>query len=341
MRGVKTTATTKRNFVVGLPREIIFVRSLSRMRSLQAFEAAARHGSFTGAAVELGITPAAVGQLVRSLEDWIGRPIFRRSRSGKERLGVAEEAKVALEDIARGLDALEEGLRRLKGPKARAAVLVTASQALVANWLIFRLERFNRLHLGIDVRLDVSDRILDLTNGEADVGVRCGLGGWKGVRATKLMDEDVIAVASPSILPVSPKGMADWLSDQTLIDDATSHRGAGFPSWQDWLSHVGASSRGARSALRINATAAVVQAAVAGQGVALVRRALVANELSTSRLCELFPKRRWPIRWAYYVVAAPQSLRRREVAAFYEWLIDDVSTPPEAMPSRAVSGARN
>jgi LysR family transcriptional regulator, glycine cleavage system transcriptional activator len=301
------------------------LRSLSRMRSLQAFEAAARHGSFTGAAAELGVTATAVGQLVRSLEDSVGRPVFRRSRSGKERLGVTEEANTALEDIARGLDALEEGLRRLRGPKARAVVVVTASQALVANWLIFRLERFNRRHHGIDVRLDVSERLLDLTNGEADVGVRCGLGGWKGVRATKLMNEDVIAVASPSVLPPNSKGLVEWLCGQTLIEDTTPHRGAGFPSWKDWLSHVGASSRSAGPALRINATAAVVQAAVAGQGVALVRRALVANELSTRRLCELFPKRRWPIRWAYYVVASPQSLRRREVAAFYEWLIDDVS----------------
>jgi LysR family glycine cleavage system transcriptional activator len=274
------------------------------------------------------VTATAVGQLVRSLEDWVGRPVFRRSRSGKERLAVTEEVRTALEDITLGLDALEEGLKRLRGPKGRAAVLVTASQVLVANWLIFRLERFNRRHRGIDVRLDVSDRLLDLTKGEADIGVRCGLGEWKGVRATKLMDEDVIAVASPLILRPQGMDMAQWLSGQTLIEDATPHRGGGFPSWQDWLLHVGAGSRGDSPMLKINATSAVVQAAVAGQGVALVRRALVANEIATRRLCELFPERRWPIRWAYYVVAAPQSLRRREVAAFYEWLVDDVSTTP-------------
>lgn len=309
------------------------MRSLSRLRSLQAVEAAARHGSFTGAAAELGVTATAVGQLVRSLEDWIGRPVFRRTRSGKERLSVTEEAQAALGQITRGLDALEEGVRRLRGPKARSTVLITASQALISNWLIFRLERFNRYHLGIDVRLDVSDRVLDLTNGEADIGVRCGLGGWKGVRATKLMDEDVTAVANPQISPRDQAGMAEWLAGQTLIDDATPHRGANFPSWEEFLTHVGARRRGGRPSLRINATAAVVQAAVAGQGVALVRRALVANELATHRLCELFPRRRWPIRWAYYVAAAPQALRRREVTAFYEWLIDDVSTSLQIKPT--------
>lgn len=304
------------------------MRSLSRLRALQAFEAAARHGSFTGAAAELGVTATAVGQLVRSLEDWVGQPVFRRSRSGKERLGVTDEAGAALKEIAQGLDSLEEGLRRLKGPKARAAVLVTASQALASNWLIFRLERFNHRHHGIDIRLDVSDRLLDLASGEADVGVRCGLGGWKGVRATKLMDEEVVAVASPHLLPAAHMDLPDWLGEQTLIEDATSHRGGGFPSWDDWLAHVGASPREGGPVLRINATGAVVQAAVAGQGVALVRRVLVANELATRRLCELFPNHGWPIRWAYYVVAAPQALRRREVAAFYNWLIEDVAAMP-------------
>ncbi|QIG92927.1 MULTISPECIES: LysR substrate-binding domain-containing protein [unclassified Bradyrhizobium] len=301
------------------------MRSLSRLRSLQAFEAAARHGSFTGAASELGITATAVGQLVRGLEDWTGRPVFRRSRSGKERLSVTEEADAALKEITRGLDALEEGVKRLRGSKARATVLVTASQALVANWLIFRLERFNRSHRGIDVRLDVSDRLLDLTSGEADVGLRCGPGTWKGVTATKLMDEEVIAVASPLIVPRDRKSIGKWLASQTLIDDATPHRGAGLPGWENYFSFVGASSHDGRPSLRINATAAVVQAAVAGQGVALVRRALVSNELATHRLCELFPHRGWPIRWAYYVVAAPQALRRREVASFYKWLVEDVS----------------
>ena len=301
------------------------MRSLSRLRSLQAFEAAARHGSFTGAASELGITATAVGQLVRSLEDWVGRPVFRRSRSGKERLSATEEANAAIDEITRGLDALEEGVRRLRGSKSRSTVLVTASQALVANWLIFRLERFNRNHRGIDVRLDVSDRLLDLTNGEADVGVRCGLGTWKGVTATKLMDEEVIAVASPLIMPREGISVAKWLAKQTRIDDATPHRGADFPTWEDFLSHVGVPSHHSRPSLRINATAAVVQAAVAGQGVALVRRALVSNELATKRLCEPFPNHGWPIRWAYYVVAAPQALRRPEVASFYKWLVEDVA----------------
>lgn len=91
------------------------MRSLTRLKSLQALDASARHGSFVGAATELGVTPAAVGQLVRSLEDWVGYPLFHRARSGVERLTPTEEARDALDDIAAGLDRLEAGLQKLRG----------------------------------------------------------------------------------------------------------------------------------------------------------------------------------------------------------------------------------
>lgn len=300
------------------------MRSLSRLRSLQAFEAAARHGSFTAAGAELGVTPTAVGQLVRSLEDWVGRPVFRRTRSGRDRLRPTEEARAALADIAQGLDALDAGLARLRGPGARSVVLVTASQALVSNWLIFRLDRFTAAHPEIDLRLDVSDRTLDLAAGEADVGIRCGPGDWTGLAATRLMDEVVIAVASPSLLPDGATADAGWLARQTLIHDPTPHPGGGLPDWDGWLAGIGLDRSTARATLGINATAAVVQAAVAGRGVALMRRVLVANDLATRRLREVWPGRTWPIRWAYWVAASPAALRRREVAAFHRWIVDDV-----------------
>lgn len=127
-----------------MPDQARGMRFLTRLKSLQALEASARHGSFVGAALELDVTPAAVGQLVRSLEDWVGYPLFRRSRSGTGRLTPVDEAREALEDIAQGLDLPESGLKKLRGRRARSVVVVTASQALVANWLLSRLVTFPR-----------------------------------------------------------------------------------------------------------------------------------------------------------------------------------------------------
>jgi LysR family glycine cleavage system transcriptional activator len=292
------------------------------LKSLQALEAAARHGSFVGASSELDVTPAAVGQLVRSLEDWVGHSLLNRSRSGEQRLTPVDEARAALEDIANGLDSLESGLSKLRGRRARAVVVVTASQTLVANWLVLRLDDFSSRHPQVDVRLDVADRLVDLEHGEADIGVRCGLGSWPALKSTCLMNEEVIAVCSPKLLPPRTIVTADWIAQQTLIHDATSHPGGGFPNWKDWLARAGAIYTRSNRSLRINSTSAVIQAVAAARGIALVRKALVSQDLGTGRLRHLLPQHRWPIRWAYYVVATSKSLRRTEVRAFHDWLLE-------------------
>lgn len=296
------------------------MRVLGRMRSLQAFEAAARHGSFTGAAAELGVSATAVGQLVRSLEDWVGRPVFRRARSGRERLVLTDDAKAALEEIGQGLDALEAGSKRLRGTGGRAAVVVTASQSIAANWLVFRLAGFAERHPDIDIRLDVSDRLVDVAQGEADIGLRCGPGEWRGLHVDKLIDEEVIAVVAAQSAPDEADSLEAWFADRTLLHDATPYPGAGIPTWSEWFDRAGLPNPIHAHSVTINSTPSVVQAAASGQGVALVRRLLVTNDLATGRLVELMPKLRWPIRWAYYAVINPEALRRHEVAAFHSWL---------------------
>lgn len=300
------------------------MRYLTRLKSLQALEASARHGSFVGASAELDVTPPAVGQLVRSLEDWVGYSLFKRSRTGAERLTPVDEAQDALEDIAQGLDLLESGLRKLRGRKARSVVVVTASQALVANWLMSRLEDFSSKYPNVDVRLDVSDRVIDLAQGEADIGIRCGLGNWKGVKSTFLMNEEIIAVCHNRLLPTDRDVTAGWIAEQTLIHDGTPHPGGDFPTWSEWLARAGANRAPADGGLKINSTAAVINGAVAARGVALVRKALVAQEIESGRLVHLMPEVRWPVKWAYYVVASSKALRRYEVTAFHDWLASGV-----------------
>ena len=207
-------------------------------------------------------------------------------------------------------------------------VLVTASQALVANWLLPRLEGFSALHPAIDVRLDVSDRVIDLAHGEADIGIRCGLGDWPGVRSSRLMGEEIIAVCHPRLLPGDCSPTAGWIAQQTLVHDATPHPGGDFPTWAQWLARSGVNQPASPRALKINSTSAVMQAALAGRGVALVRKALVRQDLETGRLIHLLPECRWPVAWAYFAAAAPKALRRKEVMAFHDWLIQTAAQEP-------------
>jgi Transcriptional regulator len=299
------------------------MRSLNRLKWLHAFEATARHGSFTGAARELGVTPAAVGQLVRALEDWVGHPLLHRTRSGKARLTLVDEAQDALDDITQGLDRLELGLNKLRGRKARSVVVITASQVLVMNWLMDRINRFAEKYDNIDLRLDVTEKLMDVSHGEADIGIRCGLGDWQGVNKTWLMDEEAVLVCSPRLVPPEKVTCSEWLATQKLIHDDTPHPGAEFPSWETVLETVQAPAA-TESGLHINSTSAVILSALSGRGVAIVRHALVKQLIATGQLIQLHPDHRWPLKWSYYIVTPQQATMRGEVTIFHDWLIEDV-----------------
>lgn len=299
------------------------MRNLSRIKAIQSLEATARLGSYVAAAAELNVTPAAVGQQVRLLEDWVGTPLFKRMGHGSSRLVAMPETEEALADFAAGLDRLDAGLRRLREHSARKIITATASQALVAKWLLPRLEAFTTAHPELDVRLDVTDRILDLAKADADIGLRCGPGQWPGVQSSLLMKEEIFPVASPSFfnaesLPKTPS----QLLRHTLIHDVALQVSGAFPSWANWLEAQGiASAKVANSGLQINASAAVIQAAINGQGIALARAALVKDDIAAKRLIRLCPKISWPLAWAYYVVASPQALSKPHVRIFQEWLM--------------------
>lgn len=299
------------------------MRSLNRLKWLHAFEATARHGSFTGAAQELNVTPAAVGQLVRSLEDWVGHPLLHRTRSGKERLTLVDEAQEALQDITQGLDKLEIGLNKLRGRRARSVVVVTASQVLMMNWLMDRLNQFSETHENIDLRLNVTEKLMDVSYGEADIGIRCGQGDWPGVNKTWLMNEEAVLVCSPRLVPSEKMACSKWLATQKLIHDDTPHPGADFPSWNDVLRAVGV-SEALEGGLHINSTSAVILSALSGRGVAIVRYALVKKLIETGQLIQLHADCRWPLKWSYYLVTPQQKGMRAEVKVFHDWLLQNV-----------------
>ena len=253
----------------------------------------------------------------------MGHPLLHRSRSGKERLTLVSEAQDALRDITQGLDNLESGLNKLRGRRARSVVIITASQVLVMNWLMSRLNRFSQAHENIELRLNVTEKLMDVAHGEADLGVRCGKGDWPGINKTRLMDEEAVLVCSPLLVPTEKISCGEWLATQKLIHDDTPHHGANFPSWDDVLNATHAPAA-RESGLHINSTATVILAALSGQGVAIVRLALVQQLLTDGQLVQLHPNVRWPLAWSYYIVTPQHAAMRPEVKIFNDWLKADV-----------------
>lgn len=297
------------------------MRSIAHLNALRAFEASARHQSFSLAAQELNVTPAAVGQLVRTLEDWLGSPLFVRSTSGRARLVTTEVAEQALPDIRAGLERLAVGLERLRSGSAGGVLTVTVSPAFAAKWLLPRIERFQAAWPETDLRLDTSLKPVDFVAQRIDVGVRYGRGQWPGLAAEKLMDEEVYPVCAPALLATATLQAPGDLRGQVLIHDQSVDTSTGFASWQAWLRHAGVQGVPTDRGLRINNSAAVLQAAIDGQGVALARSVMAHDDLAAGRLVRLFPQVRLESALAYYVVYRPECIAQPKVAAFRDWLL--------------------
>ena len=298
----------------------------AHLNALRAFEASARHQSFSAAAKELHVTPAAVGQLVRALEEWLGTPVFTRSASGSARLAPTEAALRALPDIRAGLDRLNLGLEKLKEDAANGVLNITVSPAFAAKWLLPRFERFQAVCPGTDVRLETSSKSVDFVARRVDVGVRYGSGNWAGLTAQKLMDEEVYPVCSPALLQRMRllREPCD-LVRATLIHDLSMGGHAGFPTWEKWLRKVGVQGVTASRGLKINNSAAVLQAAIEGQGVALARSVMAHDDVAAGRLLRLFPEIRMASKLAYYVVYRPECAALPKLAVFRDWLMSEAA----------------
>ncbi len=297
------------------------------LNALRAFEASARHQGFSAAAAELNVTPAAVGQLVRSLEEWLGAPLFVRGTSGRARLVPTETAERALPDIRAGFDRLSIGLARLQEGTRSGVLTVAVSPAFAAKWLLPRIERFHAQCPETDVRLDTNLKPVDFVAQGIDIGVRYGRGSWPGLAAEKLMEERLFPVCSPAWLARhGALGSPRELAGKPLIHDRSVDTDAGFASWEAWLAHAGAAGVQARRGMQVNNSAAVLQAAIDGHGIALARSVMACDDVAAGRLVPLFPEIAYPSALAYYVVYRAEAATLPRLVAFRDWLMREAAT---------------
>lgn len=291
---------------------------IPHIKSIQAFEAAARHLNYIGAAKELFVTPAAVGQHVRLLEVWLGVKLFLRHGHGQNRLTLSHEAEQAVSDFQLGLRAIEAGLAKLKSASSENILTITASQVVVSKWLLPLLEDFTTKHPHIDIRLDVSEKRVDLGSGQADVGIRCGAGNWPNLVSKKLFDEKMVAVCGAKILGEFTQ--PEQLLDHTLLHDSNELSGKVFPGWSEWFALQNIKPESHQKSFSINAPLALIEAAASGQGIALVRYRLVKSDIETGRLRHLCQDVIFPIDWGYYLVESANGTEKESVIAFKGWL---------------------
>jgi LysR family glycine cleavage system transcriptional activator len=303
------------------------MKAPDHLNALRAFEASARHLSFALAAEELSVTPAAVGQLVRRLEETLGVELFHRSRSGPARLVLTEAAQSALPELQTGFAHLNGAVDRLRAGRKRSTLAVTVPTAFAEKWLLPRLDDFRSQHPEYELRIDIGIALVDFTTQPIDVGIRYGYGTWAGLASTVFTFDEFFPVCGPSLLEGKhPLLSPDDLRHHRLIHDSSMPPTTGFPTWQQWYSKTGLPVGESERGIHINNSAAVFRMAIAGEGVALGRSTLIEQELADGRLVRPFgPSLECSL--AYYVVCRPGEVSDPAIASFREWLIFQASQP--------------
>ncbi len=318
-------------------------KRLPGLASLRTFEAAARHLSFTKAADELHVTPAAVSAQVRALEEQLGVRLFWRTSRAVRLTGAGE---TLLGAVSEALAVIARAVERIAGTNRGRILIVSTGLSFAAKWLVPRLGRFRRLHPEVDVRLDVTDQLADFARDGADVAIRFGAGVYPGMRADRLFEEELFPVCSPALLKgAEPLRQPGDLRRYTLIHLDWQAQGETWPDWRMWLLAAGVEEVDPTQGIHFRQTTLVIQAAVDGQGVALGSTILVADDLAAGRLVRPFDLAlKGPPQFAYRVVSPRATADRPLVKAFREWVLAEVaeadgelepSTSPAEDPPRA------
>lgn len=306
--------------------------SLLPLNGLRAFEAAARHLSFSHAAEELGVTPAAVSHQIRGLEERLGHRLFlRRTRA----VALTDAGLRLLPGVAQGFTTLVRAVADLEESGDETVLTVTASPSVAARWLLPRLDGFQGANPGVDIRISASNRLVDLAREGVDVGLRFGPGRYPGMHVDRLMDVDLFPVCSPGLVTaLKPLACPADLAHHTLLHDESWGRQEGpVPGWEMWLKAIGETAVDARRGMRLDGATLTLEAAAMGRGVALASSGIAGDDLASGRLIRPFdPSLDLALDLGIFLVCTPEALERPAVSAFRDWVLAEV-----AAGSRVVS----
>ena len=290
---------------------------LPPLTALRAFDAAARHMSFAQAAAELNVTPAALSFQIKSLEDHLGQPLFHRLNRA---VTLTEAGRALAPGTADGFAMLANAWRSARRLQNNSTLTVTAGPAFTAKWLAPRLYEFAQAHPDIELRFSAGLRIMDFDRDEIDVAIRFGYGPDPGLYAIPLAVEWVMPVMTPELARRYPTPQS--LKDAPLLFDDSIDFLRPKCDWQMWFRAVGIDFNPTHGA-RFSQADHAVDAALAGAGIVLGRRALVIKDLSEGRL--VAPFKTAISTKAHFRFLCPEGAENRpQVKAFRDWILQEI-----------------
>jgi LysR family glycine cleavage system transcriptional activator len=295
-------------------------RKLPSSTALIAFEAAARHQSFTKAADELAVTQSAVCRQIAALEDFLGVALFRRNRRGvvltDSGRRYSRSVAARLDDVERDtLDLMAQGSQDGPGGVVELAVVPT----FATHWLMPRLAGFQARHPGITLHLSARTRPFLFADSGLDAAIHAGVGAWPGTEARLLMPEPMVAVASPALLQGRRIVQAEDLAGLPLLQSSTRPY-----AWRQWFDALGATVAHDLAGPRMELFSMLSEAAAQSLGLALVPRMLVERELADGRLVQVLPQAFLSDR-RYHLLLPEHQPPTPALEAFAAWLVDEAA----------------
>jgi LysR family glycine cleavage system transcriptional activator len=296
---------------------------LPPLNALRAFEAAARHESFTRAAAELSVTQGAVSHQVKALEAQLGVRLFNREH---QKLVITEAGRDYLVAVRDGFDRIALGTERLLQRQNAGVLTVSTSPDFAAKWLVHRLGSFIEAHPEIDLRVSATLHHVDFAREEVDLAVRHGDGNWPGLDAARLSPEQLFPVCSPKLLRARRRGnkSADLLKYPLIHMDTRA-------DWRKWLQAAEVDQAGVTHGPVLNRASMVIDAAINGQGIALARTTLSAWDILNGRLVRPFPET-LRLTKSYWIVCPKATATLPKIVTFRDWLVAEA-----AMDTRQLS----
>ncbi len=295
-------------------------RSLLPLNALRAFDAAARHMSFKLAADDLSVTPAAISQQIRSLEDFLGVDLFRRTNRS---LVLTEAAQLSLLPLKEGFERLEEAVDIIAGSKNSTVLKVSVSPSFASKWLVPRLASYYERRPDAIVKISATMQVTDFKAEDTDVAIRYGRGNYDGLLSEELLRETLFPVCAPGLFDGEAATPCAVLK-HTLIHDDSSIEDESAPNWTMWLKAAGVTAPDGMPAVHFNNNALAIEAAVAGRGVALARSAIAEEDIKAGRLIKPFGEA-VPVNFAHHIVYPKDKIKNERVQDFIEWLREETS----------------
>lgn len=305
-------------------------RRLPPLNALRAFEAAARHLSFSQAAAELSVTPAAVSHQVKGLENLLGVPLFRRLTRG---VALTDEGRAYLPGLTEGFDRLAEASARIARHGLAGRLVVSAIPSFAMRWLLPRLADFRQRYQDLDMDVEATIQRVDFGRDDVDIALRYGRGDWPNVHWELFLNETVFPVCSPKLLegaatlrtPGDLKHHTllhdSQIKHHTLLHDGQIKINESWMGWPSWLALLDVEDVDTERGPRFSDSTMMLEACAAGHGVAIGRRSLCEADLAQGRLVRLFGIER-PANFDYYFVCRPGTVDRPKIAAFRGWLFE-------------------